>query len=157
MELCFACKKMQPVKSYERKYKDGIRLEHYCLACYEKRFISVKPDLPGDPAYTVCPYCGASVEDLKKTALVGCPNCYHTLRAAAVPMVVRMQQGQADAHCGKVSENVQPKARAERRLQEANALWEHYKDAGNAEYSARYEHTSNQLKEQIKKGEYNGV
>ncbi len=156
MPLCFACKKNQPVVLYERKTVDGVRVEPYCLACYEKRFLSVKDEESDGSAVTVCPYCGATSEELKKTALVGCANCYRVLRGA-IPAVIRMQQGGKDAHRGKTSENVRPKARAERRRQELIALKEYYEQAGSKDLAARCERTADALAKESKRGEYDGL
>ena len=156
MPLCFACKKNQPVVTYERKTVDGIRVEHYCLACHEKRFLTVRTHEADSHASTACPYCGATADELKKTALVGCAHCYKSI-AEAIPAVIRMQQGSKDAHRGKTSENLRPKARAERRCQELIALKEYYERTGESDLSARYERLAKELQSEIKRGDYDGA
>ena len=152
MQLCFACKKNQPVVLYKRKTVDGVRIEPYCLACNQKRFISENEA----ETVSVCPYCGWEAEQLRKTALVGCANCYRTLDGV-IPAVIRMQQNGKDAHRGKVSENVRAKAKAERRYQELLALKEYYLEQGNAMLAARYEKNAKALESEIKRGNYDGV
>ena len=155
MPLCFACKKNQPIVLYERKTLDGVRVEPYCLACYEKLFLTIKPEDENEKSADVCPYCKRTAEDLQKTALVGCAHCYHALRSV-MPTVVRMQQGQKDAHRGKVAENLKPKAKAERRRQEMLALQEYYSQAGKAELAERYAENADALELEIKRGNYDG-
>ena len=157
MSLCIACKKNQPIVLYERKTVDGPKTEPYCLACYEKLFLTVEPEEAETRALTVCPYCGSTVDELKKTGLVGCANCYKSMSGAVIPTVVRMQQGGKDAHRGKVSENVRRKSRAERRYEELLALKEYYEEAGDIKLALRYEKTAEALRIEIKRGNYDGA
>ena len=94
--LCGKCKKNQATKSYER-IKDGKKtLDYYCLDCYHSSFID-----GGDESeeLTACPYCGTTAESIKKRNLVGCANCYTSLRSALYPIVKKMQGGRV--HTGK--------------------------------------------------------
>ena len=146
MRLCYACKKNHPAVSYERKTKEGVVTEHYCLACYEACFLSVEVDGNDRGAiYSVCPYCGTSAEEVKKTALVGCAHCYRTLGAVAVPMTVRMQQGQADAHRGKGLESLSTRTRTENRKKELLALVMYYADLGDTERLEKYKKELKQI------------
>ena len=131
MRLCFACKKNHPAVSYERKVRGGKEIEHYCLACYENKFLSVAAD--GNEAgktYEVCPYCGMTVAEVKKTALVGCAKCYQTLGLLTVPMVIRMQQNAADVHRGKCAADGEGAQRSNRR-KELQTLAYHYERVGD--------------------------
>ena len=131
MRLCFACKKNHPAVSYERKVRGGVETEHYCLSCYEQKFLSISADGNEDgKTYEVCPYCGQTAEGLKKTALVGCAKCYHTLGLLAVPMVVRMQQNASDVHRGKPAADGEGAQRSNRR-KELQTLAFHYENAGD--------------------------
>ena len=131
MRLCFACKKNHPAVSYERKVRGGIEVEHYCLSCYENKFLSVGSDGNEDgKTYEICPYCGMTVAEVKKTALVGCAKCYHTLGLLTVPMVIRMQQNAADVHRGKCATDGEGAQRSNRR-KELQTLAFHYEKVGN--------------------------
>lgn len=133
MRLCCECKKNHPAISYERKVRGGVETEHYCLSCYESKFLSVSSDgHENGKVYEVCPYCGRTAEELKKTALVGCAHCYHTLGLVAVPMVVRMQQNAADVHRGKHALD-SARGRADNRAKELLALAVHYENVGEKE------------------------
>ena len=156
MPLCSACKKNQAVFTYERKTADGVLTEHYCIVCNKKLFLSVESELPNAPT-TVCPYCGVSAEVFQKTGLAGCANCYRSMQSAAIPMVIRMQQGGKESHRGKISESLRPKSKAERRYEELLALKEYYEQSGNAELSARYERAAAELMQEIKRGNYDGA
>ncbi len=131
MRLCFACKKNHPAVSYERKVRGGIEVEHYCLTCYENKFLSVGSDGHEDgKTYEVCPYCGAKADEVKKTALVGCAKCYHTLGVLTIPMVIRMQQNASDVHRGKCAVDGEGAQRSNRR-KELQALAFHYEKVGD--------------------------
>jgi protein-arginine kinase activator protein McsA len=127
------------------------------LACYEKLFLTVEAEEADTNALSVCPYCGCKVDELKKTALVGCANCYKTLQGAVIPTVIRMQQGGKDGHRGKVSENVRKKSRAERRYEELLALKEYYEETGDIKLAARYEKSAEALRLEIIRGNYDGA
>ena len=132
MRLCFACKKNHPAVSYERKVRGGVEIEHYCLACYENKFLSVNSDGHEDgKTYEVCPCCGAKADEVKKTALVGCAKCYHTLGVLTVPMVIRMQQNSSDVHRGKSAVDGEGAQRSNRR-KELQTLAYPYEKMGDA-------------------------
>ena len=139
MRLCFECKKNHPAVSYQRNVGGEIQVEHYCFACYEKLFLSVEADgHENGRTYEVCPYCGTSLEAVKKTALVGCAHCYHTLGTVTIPMVIRMQQGQADTHRGKKSENSDPIIKHKNRRKELVALSMYYSNLGETALAEKY-------------------
>ena len=155
MGLCFECKKNHPAISYERNVGGRVQTEHYCLACYEKKFISVEADgNENGRTFEACPYCDTTVEVLKTTAIVGCPHCYRTLGAVAIPMVVRMQQGQADAHRGKRSENVSAEVRYRNRKKELLALLIHYENIGDFEQVEKYKQETERLDRLFATGGY---
>ena len=117
--------------SYERKVRGGIEVEHYCLSCYENKFLSIGSDGNEDgKTYEICPYCGTTVAEVKKTALVGCAKCYHTLGLLTVPMVIRMQQNAADVHRGKCAADGEGAQRSNRR-KELQTLAFHYEQVGD--------------------------
>ena len=92
---CFYCNKNEAVKSYER-IKQTKKREYYCLECYERLFFSAKAETD----FSVCPYCGTSVEEFQSKKLVGCPYCYRTMNTVALAMIEKMQNGVC-GHRGK--------------------------------------------------------
>lgn len=129
--LCFECKKLPGTRVHRRIVNGQTIDEHYCMSCYLKKFVSVE-SLSYEYSYLgdTCPNCGTTVNEIKNTAFVGCAECYRALAPTAVPMVVSMQQGEQEAHRGKVSENVRVKNRLECRIEELNALIEYYTALG---------------------------
>ena len=157
MGLCFECRKNHPAVSYERKVGKETCVEHYCLACYEKKFVSVESDgHENGRSFETCPYCGATTESLKNTATVGCARCYRTLGTVAIPMVIRMQQGQADAHRGKRPENASTESRYKNRKKELLALLLHYENIGDVAQVEKYKQETERLERSFASGEYNG-
>src|SRR5689334_1499456 len=59
--------------------------ERLCLACAERQagvpgLAGLARAMAGSPAPGgVCPYCGTTSEQAKRTALAGCPLCYTAL------------------------------------------------------------------------------
>jgi protein-arginine kinase activator protein McsA len=154
MRLCFECKKNHPAVSYERKVKGGVVTEHYCLACYETKFLSVGSDgHENGRTYETCPYCGTTAETVKKTALVGCAHCYHTLGVVAIPMTVRMQQGQADVHRGKRSESYSTRQRQEIRRKELIALVGYYESLGDSARAEKCKKEALELERRLRVGQ----
>ncbi|MBQ8685716.1 MAG: hypothetical protein IJ514_06075 [Clostridia bacterium] len=94
--LCGNCKKNQATKTYEQIKKGKKTVDYYCMDCYARLFIAA--DETSETA-SVCPYCGTTAEEVKKRNLVGCANCYKTLKGVLFPVVTKMQGG--EAHKGK--------------------------------------------------------
>jgi protein-arginine kinase activator protein McsA len=96
--LCLQCKKNQATKTYEQ-IKNGVnQTEYYCLDCYHRLFLC-QQEAEGEVALSACPYCGTKAEEIKKTKMVGCAYCYHTLEKTVWQEVLKMQG--AEAHKGK--------------------------------------------------------
>ena len=151
---CFECGTNYPAISYERKVGNAIEVEHYCLSCYQRKFLSVELDGSQDGKhYDSCPYCGMSAETLKKTAIVGCAHCYRALGDVVIPMTVRMQQGSADVHCGKLSESASPKAYYENRLKELKTLADYYKNMGDRQSLERMNTEWQRITRLLERGE----
>ncbi len=96
---CMYCNKNEAVKSYERMEKGVAKREYYCLACYEKLFLCLQ-DTESESSLSVCPYCGTTTKEFETRKLVGCPYCYHAMRKAVFPFVLKMQ-GSDCGHRGK--------------------------------------------------------
>ena len=50
---------------------------------------------------TVCPRCGTTIEDFRRTGLVGCAECYRVFRAEILATVRRVQ-GNHTRHTGEI-------------------------------------------------------
>ncbi len=92
--LCQCCQKNHAARSVEGV--NGKR-ELYCLDCYSRLFLDGGSS--EENALPACPYCETSLEEVKKSKLVGCAHCYQAMQAGLFPLVKRMQ-GQR-AHVGK--------------------------------------------------------
>lgn len=95
---CCYCQKNDAVGRYINVKRGKQVEETYCLDCYEKFFLYATKKDVGE-ALSVCPYCNTTVEEFKKSKLVGCAKCYDTLTTAIEPVVIKMQGKRA--HCGK--------------------------------------------------------
>ena len=95
--LCANCKKNQATKSYACVKNATPTTEYFCLDCYEKLFRGARQQQAQKGQE--CPYCGMTVETLKKRQLVGCAMCYQTLGTVTNAMVKKMQGEQT--HDGK--------------------------------------------------------
>lgn len=100
--LCCHCKKNQATKKYDKTDADGKKFSaYYCPDCYRRLFVSadIRPAARKGGQIAMCPYCGATEEEFKKTGLVGCAECYRFLSFSVLPVVVRLQGD--EAHCGE--------------------------------------------------------
>ena len=94
--LCSSCGKAS-AKTYERKVGGKELTVHLCPACYEKLcgtamdtvFATLHGDTLGKPG--VCPICGTTAEEFRRTGLLGCSYCYTALREDITPFVRRIQ------------------------------------------------------------------
>ena len=126
--LCCRCKKNQATKSYMRTLAGKQKAEYYCLDCYRNGFLSVEMDGEDNGrSFEICPYCGTSAEDFKRTTLVGCAMCYKTIGTAVIPTLITMQGG--EVHVGKKGAGQEEKLRL--RLEELMVLYESYKREGD--------------------------
>ncbi len=104
-KLCAYCKINPATNRYAKQTQEGTVTEYYCLACYRKvRDLAEKTvEIPEEieiEHLSKCPNCGCTIEQFKKTILVGCEHCYKALSWAIEPVIERMQ-GSSKPHCGK--------------------------------------------------------
>lgn len=66
------------------------------------------------PTGLVCPACGSSQQELKKTGRFGCPECYETFAEGIKESLRRVQAG--EEHAGKRPGRVVSKARQRQQL-----------------------------------------
>ena len=143
--LCAKCKKNQAAKTYEL-IKNGKReTVYYCLECYHNDFVCVETETN----LSVCPYCGTTIAQFKKTSLVGCAQCYQALAHAVFPVVTKMQGG--EKHCGKQAYKTYAE-RIKRRRQELDTMANKYYLENDDKSAAVYEEKIDELRVQ-KEGE----
>ena len=127
MNYCRCCNKNDAPKIHKVKVGVGAkteeRIEHYCLECYYRLFISGKETL-------VCPVCGQTADAFKKTKLVGCAECYKTLYVHVTPVIAKMQG--LDEHCGKRLD-VSEREKLSRRAYELQSVLDGKKDGAEAD------------------------
>lgn len=95
---CSYCHKQDVVKRYMEMRLGKEYEEMYCGECYQKLFLYTESAKGGD--FTTCPYCGTTLEEFKRTKLVGCAHCYRTMSVGVAPIVIKMQDSRK-AHVGK--------------------------------------------------------
>ena len=116
-----------------------------CEECAEQKGITdpsgysladllVKPETNFDPLETgalVCPECGCTQREFKKTGRLGCPRCYETFSTLVAPALASMHRG--EMHKGKFP------ARAAQRKTYLDRLGSLESDLKRAVDSERYE------------------
>lgn len=130
--LCEKCRKNQATKSYERIKNGDNRIEYYCLDCYHASFVD---GFDEETALTACPYCGTTAESVKKRNLVGCAECYTSLRAVLFPIVKKMQGGKV--HTGKTPVGDE-RERVRRRCNELRQIIDKLNAEGNFDEARAY-------------------
>lgn len=140
--LCGNCKKNQATKTYEQIKKGKTDLSYYCLDCYHKLFVC-SDGTDGEPL-AACPYCGTTVADFKKRNLVGCAHCYQTLFSAVLPVVTKLQGGQA--HKGKAAYTTESE-RLEKRKYELETVVAKLQSEENYADAEKYERRLAQMEE----------
>ena len=89
--LCSQCGKNQ-AQPYVRRTQEGEKTVFLCPECYRRLF-------GAKSAPRACPSCGATLEEFRKTGLLGCAECYSAFREALIP-TVQVIQGRL-RHTGK--------------------------------------------------------
>jgi protein arginine kinase activator len=108
---------------------------HVCELCAQQQGLTVKSHISlnellsgllaaqpaGDEIFgeldeeTACPRCGFTLEDFRRTGLLGCPDDYQFFEKALIPLIEKAHDG-ASNHCGKVPHRLDSHARNENRL-----------------------------------------
>lgn len=136
--LCACCKK-NPAKPYTRK-EDGKDLSlNLCEECYEKLYPEREEESDffasfvggGESGEKRCPACGTTLEDFRRTGLLGCAYCYTAFREALLPTVHYAQgklhhegkspSGRADEQYDLIRELVHEQERLKARIEAAQA------------------------------------
>ncbi len=94
--LCSRCG-VNPAKQYTIRTADGERTEWLCSACYQRRkkdahgFPTAFPGKAGGAGGQSCPVCGTTLDDFRKTGLLGCAHCYAAFRKELLPSIRKLQ------------------------------------------------------------------
>lgn len=110
--LCDNCKK-NPATRHAMVLVNGEKhMLHLCAECAKNRGLPIDK-LPAllvlisgsrgnadAEGARVCDVCGGNVEKLNETGLLGCANCYETLREELLPVIKRTQGGRI-RHTGR--------------------------------------------------------
>ena len=119
--LCQICEK-NDATVHLTEIHDGVRSElHVCELCAQEEGIAAKGQIPlnellsgllstqpsdnelfGRADQTACPQCGFTLEEFKKTGLLGCPGDYEVFESSLRPLLERAHNWHT-RHCGKVS------------------------------------------------------
>ncbi len=105
--LCDECGK-NPATYYTQTIKNGISSERYlCEECKNKHgFIKTIPDLGSlfaafgnplpditeTPTTKVCPTCGYTSTEYRKTGFLGCPDCYKAFEGTVNSSLLKFQK-----------------------------------------------------------------
>lgn len=91
--LCTQCGKNQ-ARTYVLRTAEGERSVSLCPDCYRARYGREPSD-----GEKVCPVCGLTLAEFRKTGLLGCAGCYSAFREELIP-TVKVVQGRL-RHTGK--------------------------------------------------------
>lgn len=131
VNLCPACAKAKGVND-----PTGFQLTDLLMG------IGSSSQVDSNPGLLKCPVCGFTQTDLKKTARMGCSNCYEVFAEMLGPMLKSMHKG--THHKGKVPARV---AEVRLRQQELRDLQESLDSAVDQE---QYEKAA-EIRDQIRK------
>lgn len=126
VDLCEECSKAKGVTDPK-----GFSLADLLLGLGASQDAETRP--VGKPGETVCPGCGLSQTDFKKTGRFGCPQCYGTFAEGLPGMLKTMHKGLR--HVGKVP-NAQRPRREPDLLKQLNRRLEKAVESENFEEAA---------------------
>ena len=127
---CQVCNKREAT-IHLTEIEDGVRSEmHVCEICAVEKGLTVQSQMPinellsnllsAQPAdeeflspaekKVACPYCGFTLEQFRKEALLGCPQDYEVFEKSLLPLIERAHDGQT-VHCGKIPSKVPKSAK----------------------------------------------
>lgn len=87
--LCTRCGK-NPAAKYTVKTEEGDVTLLLCPDCYRNLTKAEGYD-PSQEGGTVCPACGTTIEEFRRTGLLGCAHCYTVFREELVPVIMQVQ------------------------------------------------------------------
>lgn len=83
--------------------KEGVRLENNLFHSRDQESLG-----------KVCPRCGTTFEEYRRTGLLGCPVCYRFFRDQLIPSIRKVQF--TLQHEGKFPASTTPESRSRRRI-----------------------------------------
>lgn len=116
--LCTVCKKNEAKIHFTEVVEGKMQKIDLCEACSQEKGVAdttsshlaelllnmsgMKEEVlaPAGKAQLICPRCGFTQADLKKTARLGCPDCYETFAESLAGLLKNMHRG--TRHIGKV-------------------------------------------------------
>lgn len=132
--LCQNCHKNEATIHVQQIVNGHVQAFHLCEACAKKHgdaagedgfnLAEVLFDIAGKVANAaapaekeasepetdlVCPQCGRTLQQFRKTAYLGCPGCYQAFAPLIEGMLKNMHRG--DRHLGKIPGNAPPRQR----------------------------------------------
>ena len=143
----------------------GVRTEmHICEHCAMEQGIAVKGHMPVNellsellasaPAdeelfsltdkKTSCEYCGFTLEQFRKEAVLGCPHDYEVFEKSLSPLIAKAHDGKT-THCGKVPSRAPKDAKKQAELLNLRQRLETAVQAEDYESAAKLRDKINQL------------
>jgi len=113
--LCDICKKREAVIHYTEVVGNKVKKLNLCIECALVKGIDVQPPFPLGELFgglmssgfksdietnTVCPACGMTISDFRKTGKLGCGVCYKTFNKTLIPLLETIHK--SSRHIGKV-------------------------------------------------------
>lgn len=98
-----------PAQLFIRRTAEGEKQLHLCPSCYNSLYSEGSDDFVlsffgGVKGSKACPDCGTTLDDFRRTNLLGCAYCYTAFREELTP-TIRFIQGKLH-HVGKVPEEI---------------------------------------------------
>jgi len=132
---------------------EGVRTElHLCAACAQAagfdvpaaaepviqmiKKVAISAAAAGTRSEKACPTCGATLADIRKAGLLGCPDCYEAFVEHLEATIERAHGGRT-AHCGKCPRRRGLSIDRERRLKQITRELEEAVAAEQYERAAR--------------------
>ena len=154
--ICQICQK-NDATIHLTEIVDGQRSEmHICAHCATEQGIAVKSQAPINELLSnllasqpsdeelleltekelACPYCGFTLDKLRKEALLGCPYDYEVFEKVLSPLIKEAQNGQT-VHCGKIPSKVPTETKRQSELSNLRQKLENAVQAENYELAAK--------------------
>jgi protein arginine kinase activator len=137
---------------------------HICERCAVEQGIAVKSHMPinellsgllasapaGEELFglsdktTSCEYCGFTLEQFRKDAVLGCPHDYEVFGKSLLPLIAKAHDGKT-AHCGKVPSRAPKDAKKQTELLNLRQRLEAAVQAEDYESAAKLRDKINEL------------
>ncbi len=88
--LCTQCGK-NPAAKYTVTTEEGELNLMLCPECYRELTKSAERDASQEGDSGACPACGTTLEEFRRTGLLGCAHCYPVFREELAPAIMQVQ------------------------------------------------------------------